>query len=368
MTEVNVLHLPNHQFSGLKFRIAREQAHLSGAELAERTATSASFITACEKGRKRPSLEVEQILAHELGVNRMFFYGPNDDTWELERCHFRHRQIATERVKGQFRAQLYVFTEILRVLRKFVKFPTLNLPRYALKTETPIEAIAANLRMQWGIGTGTPIDRICRLVENTGVVVGFHTMECEAIDACSHGGEIPVILATKSGRGVSRLHYDIAHELGELIFTETASSSAVYERLINKFVGALFMPAEGFVPHFRSSLLTFSHLWELKKTWRVSASAILQRALGLGLLVEPEFRLWKRKMNARGFARTEPQEPEFADPESLKRALTVAAQAGVSTEDIAAEIGVSVGIVENVLGANMARLDHPSKPRLELFG
>lgn len=371
MIQAKILQLPDQQFNGLKLQIAREHSLLSRADVAAQTHTSASFITACEKGRKKPSPDLELAFAEKLGVNRVFFYGPISETWDLESCHFRHRQTATERLKGQFRSQLYLFTQIVRTLGKVVKFPPCTLPKHALSTETPVEAIAANLRKQWGIGTGTPIDRVCRLVENAGVVVGFHGIESDAIDACSRRGENPVILATKRGRGNSRLHYDIGHELGELIFTETGSSSAIYERLINRFVGALFLPSEGFAPHFRCRPLTLTHLWEMKRTWRVSGSAILQRALGLQLFSEGDFVLWKRKLNARGFGRNEPEEPMFAEPESLRRALAVAAQAGVSVNDIANEIGVSVTAVEKILAPYIVQdggSPTEGAPRIQLFG
>ena len=354
MTVANILPLPGQNFSGEKLQIARESAQLSRGELAELADTSPSFISACEKGRKKPSHELEVVLAHVLRVLPAFFYGPIGAQWELNACHFRHRQAATERLKGQFRSQLFLFNELFRVLRKIAKFPECTLPSLSLLPETPIEAVAGNLRQQWGISAHTPISRICRLLENAGVFIGYHSLKTESIDACSRRADFPVILATKVGRGAARLHYDIGHELGELIFAETASSSAIYERLINGFVGTLFMPAVGFGPHFTSKALTFSHLWELKRTWRVSASAILQRALKLDLIKYDLFVLWKRKLIARGFGRVEPEEPIFAEPENLRRALTVASQAGITPADIAHEIGIETEVLLGMIHPHLA--------------
>src|SRR4051812_30647678 len=79
----NILLLPGQQFNGSRLEIARENSQLSRAELAERSETSPSFITACEKGRKKPSKDLEAIIAHILGVRTSFFYVPMFDPWTL---------------------------------------------------------------------------------------------------------------------------------------------------------------------------------------------------------------------------------------------------------------------------------------------
>src|SRR5436190_18202001 len=87
-----IYHLHEDQFNGVKLQLARERLNISRAELANRVRTSPSFITACEKCRKRPSRGLETLFAAELHVTRQYFYGAISGRWELTDCHFRHRQ------------------------------------------------------------------------------------------------------------------------------------------------------------------------------------------------------------------------------------------------------------------------------------
>src|SRR5205814_2517390 len=91
-----IYHLHEDQFNGTKLQLARERLNVSRAELAKRIRASPSFVTACEKGRKRPSRGLETLLASELHVMRHYFHGATLGRWELTDCHFRHRKATTK--------------------------------------------------------------------------------------------------------------------------------------------------------------------------------------------------------------------------------------------------------------------------------
>ena len=339
--------LHEDEFNGTKLQLARERLDISRARLAERVHTSPSFVTACEKGRKRPSSDVETLFAAELRVTRQYFYGSVLGRWELSDCHFRHRQAVTKSEKSLVRGQLYFYSRLVAVLRRFVRLPEINLPEVTLYDLRSVEQIAAEVRRQWRLSPEKPIGQLCRLIENAGIAIVFNWAEVTNIDAAAHPGDAAVILVRRRECGATRLNFDIGHELGELIFRSSANGTPEHERRINRFVGALLMPETGFVPHFRARALTISHLWELKRTWGVSLSAVVQRALQIGLLSEPDFVRWKKRFAARGWTRSEPNEPQFAGPELLRRSLAVLTNQHVSLRDFAALVGLSeLGLAE----------------------
>jgi Zn-dependent peptidase ImmA (M78 family) len=209
------------------------------------------------------------------------------------------------------------------------------------------EQIADEIRRLWKINLTTPINQLCRLIENAGVTIVSQTADVAHIDAASHLGDDAIILVRKRNCGATRINFDIAHELGELIFRSSANGTAEHEKKINRFVGALLMPEAGFKPHFTARTLTISHLWELKRTWGASVSAVLQRALETSLVSESEFVRWKRLFAARGWTRLEPNEPKFAAPELLRRSFAVLTQQRLLLKDFAILVGLSeLGLAE----------------------
>src|SRR6266446_2526602 len=189
-----IYHLHEDQFNGIKLQLARERLNISRAELAKRIHTSPSFVTACEKDRKRPSRGLETLLASELRVTRHYFYGTISDRWELADCHFRHRQAITKTEKSLMRGQLYFYSRLLVALRQFVRLPRTNLLRVTLYDLRSVEQIAGEVRRLWGISASKPIAQLCRLIENAGIVIVFYTADLAHIDAASHPGDAAVIL------------------------------------------------------------------------------------------------------------------------------------------------------------------------------
>lgn len=350
-----IYHLHENHFEGIKLQFARERLNLSRKDLAKRVHASPSFITACEKGRKRPSQELEVLLASELRVTTRYFYGQVYGRWQLSDCHFRHRQAVTKAEQARLRSELYFYSRVIAALRRLVKLPSVNLPQITHYDLRSIEQIAGEVRRVWKISDSKPIDQLCRLVENAGIPILLSSSDLVHIDAGSHYDPDPLIVVRRRNCGATRIISDVAHEVGELIFHSSAANTVAHERKINQFVGSLLMPAPGFSPHFEARLLTLSHLWELKRTWRVSLSAILQRALALELITHEIFVSWKRRFAARGWTRVEPNEPQLAGPDLLRRSFEVLVRQGTSLPHFAAqagfsELGLGELLRENALG------------------
>lgn len=332
-------------------QFAREAAGKSRAQLAGDVSTSASFITACEKQRKKPSAELRIALASTLGVRPRFFSGTSESDWRVESCYFRHRQAATTSEKGQLRSQLYLYSKILDALAQIVQFPRVNLLD-APGMNLPTESLAQELRRLWRMSADSPVGAICRLIERAGIVILYHSSGSVKVDACSKFGKIPLILISKTNRGTSRLTFDLVHELGELIYRSTLQDGLAREKQINSFVGHFLMPRKGFESHFLSKPLTMSHLLELKVTWRVSMSAILRHSLTLNLLDEKSYIVWKRKLNARGWSKTEPQEPSFSEPEAFSDATSLVISRGLTLSELAEHVDLEEKTAHLLFKAN----------------
>lgn len=239
----------------------------------------------------------------------------------------------------------------MSALSRIIRFPSVTLPEID-KVGNSAELVATELRRLWEIRDDSPVGSICRLIERAGIIVFFHRIVSERVDACSHFGKIPAILVTKDNRGTSRLTYDLAHELGELVFRRKGRTDVEHEKLVNSFAGHFLMPRKGFERHFTNKPLTLSHLLELKNVWRVSLSAVLQQALSLGLLSPDVFVIWKRKLAARGWARVEPSEPVFNGPEALRDSVKMAANMGLSLSELAAFVDIEETRLQQFFYAN----------------
>lgn len=67
--------------------------------------------------------------------------------------------------------------------------------------------------------------------------------------------------------------------------------------------------------------MNWDHVWDLKRRWKVSAQAILYRALDLHLIDAVEFRRAYKSMSARREIRNEPYEPPEETPELFRKAI-----------------------------------------------
>jgi Zn-dependent peptidase ImmA (M78 family) len=127
-------------------------------------------------------------------------------------------------------------------------------------------------------------------------------------------------------QSASRWHFDIAHECGHLVMhAGQITGSVETEAVADRYASALLMPGRAFSREFggKRTSISWAHIFELKRHWRVSVAAIIRRAFDLDLIGAVEYRRSYQYMSAKGW-RTggEPHEPDFQQPELLKAALT----------------------------------------------
>jgi Zn-dependent peptidase ImmA (M78 family)/transcriptional regulator with XRE-family HTH domain len=325
---------PSSEFIGSRLEIARTLRGMTLNEVALGVASSFGLISHYENGRKQPSSEVVAALAELLGVHPSFFYEPLTDVWQEDECSFRHRRTTPEKVKRQARAHGTLIGQIVSHLATVLRFPAYNVPPISADTSDDIERAAEQCRRHWRLGIDTPILHMGRVLEHAGVVIVQNFAHSEKIDAFSRHGDVAIVVLNTAKNSTSRFIFDLAHECGHLVMhSGVPTGSEDTEKAADYFAGAFLLPKKAFAREFTAQRFSWPHIFELKKRWRVSASAIIRRAYQLNLITAIGYRQANRYMSSMGWKKHEPHEPEFTGPELLPTAFH-AVERGLDTSVI----------------------------------
>ncbi len=306
-------------FVGAKLELARTFRGLTQGKLADEVSASNAAISFYENGKLAdPSHDLVDAWGEVLGIERDFFFEPVHDPFRDEECHFRHRQSAPEGLKKQARA----FGTLVGMVVDYLK-SKLELPAYSVPAVSPsskgidVERAAHDCRAAWGLGFDTPITNMGRVLENAGVPVVKTLTLTSKLDAFSRQGKTPIVLVN-TNQPPSRTIFDLAHELGHLVCHQgILTGSMETEREADAFGSAFLLPEKAFAREFRSAPFSWEHMFQLKARWRVSLAAILYRAYSLSLIDALTYRRSFKYLSARGWRKTEPNEPLEPQPELL---------------------------------------------------
>jgi Zn-dependent peptidase ImmA (M78 family) len=175
-----------------------------------------------------------------------------------------------------------------------------------------------------GLAAG-PVPNVVETLEDHGLIVIRLPLETADVDAFSlpfQDRPVVVLGADKNDRARSR--FDAAHELGHLV----AHGDQVWgvkevEQQAHFFAGAFLMPADD-IAHELPTRADWPELFDLKRKWQVSLSALLMRARTLGRMSESQYLTAVKTASARGWRRVEPVplgQPE--EPVRFTRLLAV---------------------------------------------
>lgn len=321
------------EINGERLRKARVYRGLTVAEIADKVDCKRQTIAMYESGKTKsidePTLEQ---LAYGLDFPAKFFL-ESSSSIRIGSTYFRallttNKKYRAEQVqKTEFIAGIYVF------LRDYVSgFPTENLP--PVNNETPEEA-AALLRERWELGQ-RPIDNIIHEVEQHGIIVTTFSTSTDDIDAFSQmvdaNGDIFHLIGYSNNKtSASRIHFDIAHELGHICLhewsedIESLSKEEFREREneANRFAAALLLPEEAFKKDAAKNPLSLPYYKQLKQKWKVSMAAMIRRSHTIGLITKEQYQNLIRIMQRRGMRKDEPLDDELitASPSLLRTAV-----------------------------------------------
>ncbi|SJT10694.1 Domain of uncharacterised function (DUF955) [Clostridioides difficile] len=320
-----------NNFNGERLKKARIYREMTVFELAQKMNCERQLISMYENNKLKPEKNIIKQIAKELGFPVKFFLETGTNIIKgssyfraLLTTNKKYRKKQIQRM--EFLAQIYFF------LQDYIEFPKLDLPNYFYKT--PEEA-ALLLREAWGLGL-KPIDNIIYEVEQHGIIVTGFPTSIDYIDTFSQMIDIEektmyLIGYSNNNTSTSRLHFDIAHELGHICLHEWSEDVEALEKQefkereseANRFASTFLLPEETFKIDAKKTPLCIPNYTELKRKWKVSIQAMIRRSYSLGIISMDEYQSMIRTLQRRGLRKSEPLDDELLTslPALLKTAV-----------------------------------------------
>ena len=342
-------------FSGERLRLARFRAGLTLRELAERVDVTHTAISQYENDRNRPTAAVLARLAIATGVSAGFFTfgGRPISRGGLDGTHFRSLRSTTRQGRAQAWGWSELVLDVAEVLERYVRLPDPSVPLVPVGVdadENDFVVAAGDLRSSWDLPDG-PVGHLVRHMDAHGILVARLEVTNRGVDAFSHAqGSRPVVILGSDKGDAARSRFDAAHELGHLVCHPDADPGGEQEQQAHAFAAELLMPRAVFrrlLPR-RFDLGAYARL---KQEWGVSIAALLYRAKTLEVIGDAAYRRAVMIMNKQYGRRTEPyplERPEL--PALLATACQVAERSGVSRQQIASEVCLSLGDLDAIIG------------------
>jgi Zn-dependent peptidase ImmA (M78 family)/transcriptional regulator with XRE-family HTH domain len=282
----------------VRLKLARKKAGLSLQALSERMspAVSAQAISKYESGKMMPSSAVLVSLGKALGVTLDFLMSSQVEA--LSGVEFRKHSSTSAQDRALAEALVIEKLEDYLAIEDILGLSDPPDAFSAVRCEDveSVEVIdqkARELRQKWELGID-PIPSMTVLLEEKGVKVieadlpeRFDGLAC---DVKRSGGKPDTEVVVISSRtNIDRRRFNLAHELAHRVIKGTASPEALkLEKAMNRFAAAFLVPAD----HLRREVgaqrqgITYHELISLKRSYGISAAAMLIRLRDVGLLPE----------------------------------------------------------------------------------
>jgi len=318
--------------------LARESRSLTQKDLAARIGAKQFTLSRIELGAAEITSEMVRSLSEALHYPEEFFYEsePRLGIGPTELFHYRKKQSVGKRRLETIHAQLNIRRMQVRRLLAAVemkavqKFPRLDVNDF----DGDAAQVARAVRSMWRVPRG-PIRNLTTLIEDAGGIIIQFDFGGEQIDAISRQiPDMPPLFFMNPHVGGARYRYTLAHELAHMIMHTIPNGDM--EEQANAFASELLMPSDDVRPML--SAITLPKLASLTPHWRVSMSALLQRACDLRRLPHRAQRALWAQLAAAGYKTQEPPELAFPveEPTLLRTIIdTHTRDLGLSHKDLA---------------------------------
>jgi Zn-dependent peptidase ImmA (M78 family)/transcriptional regulator with XRE-family HTH domain len=353
--------MDGNSFNGDKLRLARLLSGLTQQQLGDAVSVSRQYIHQIEGGTKQPASDVMAALVEALNVEERFFYIPVGNDVKFEQCHFRKRKTTPVGLANRVLAFSTIFEKLVEFIHQHLELPTTRFPNIENAggeyTNEQIERAAELCRNIWGLGLDTPISRMTRVLENSGVVITYFRGVSDKVDALSVNRKYPIIVRNTAKESVCRMRFDLAHECGHFVLhdgIETGDNCTESEA--DKFASAFIFPRFAFLkefPDYTTGRINWNTVYNLKIRWGMSARAIIYRAHSLGRITAQQYRSANVWLNKSGQSRVERHDDKIApeNPELLYKSFQVMReQLGIRFDYIAKELGISRDLLIEITG------------------
>jgi Zn-dependent peptidase ImmA (M78 family)/transcriptional regulator with XRE-family HTH domain len=346
-------------FDGHRLRLAREALGFTQHALAEVMGErlTAAAVSQFERGDAKPSAASLAKLAVATGFPPAFFARePAMGDVVSTDGFFRSLRSTGVRQRRRHRAKAELVRLVALGLERFVKLPDRDVPRIPVATDATrddVEFAARRVRELWSVPPG-PIDHVIRTVERHGIVVARMLLESDTVDAFSVPfRDRPLIVLGSDKARPDRSRWDCVHELSHLVMHDPdPQRSRHLEDQANWFAAEFLLPASELRDRLPATA-EWSVLADLKVSWGVSMTALLQRAKALGVMPEAAYVQALKTMSTRGWNRREPvQLPTAEAPVLLSRAAQLLERTGTTLAQLSVEIGLPSTLVADIIGAS----------------
>jgi Zn-dependent peptidase ImmA (M78 family) len=284
--------------------------------LAERAnpSVSAQAISKYEADKMMPSSSVLIGLGKALGVSLDFLIGGQVET--LESVEWRKNSTASAQDRAMAEAIVIEKLEDYLAIEDILDLHAVEDPFAALRADyiangEAIDAKAREVRREWKLGID-PIPSLTALLEDKGLKVieadlpeRINGLACHVERA--DGAQTEVIVVSRH-TNVERKRFNLAHELAHRIIVETGNTMLKKENSMHRFAGAFLIPREHLEDEAGKNRhgMTWIEIMRLKRTYGVSAAAMLVRLGQVGILSKSAVE-YAFKTYARSWRREEPQ-------------------------------------------------------------
>lgn len=331
------------RFNGERLKKARIYRGLTVAELAERVGCQRQTLSMYEISKSQPSDQsLVERLSHALNFPIKFFYEEHIPT-SNSTVYFRSLLTTNKKYRNEQITKMEIISIVHSLLQDYIAFPEYK--HLTIPDGTSPEKAAYFLREAWNLGYG-PIDNIISIVEQHGILVTSFATSTNDVDAFSqflNSSDTPTYLIAYSNNKTSssRIHFDIAHELGHIYLHEWSDDIEALskedfkkrEREANDFAAAFLLPEATFRKDAEAGPQSIMYYKQLKRKWKVSIATMIRRAENLGIMTKEEYQSLIITMQKRGQRKTEPLDDILitASPSLLKTSVLLLLQENVFT-------------------------------------
>lgn len=346
----------NKEFNGERLKEARIYCGITVADLAKKLGCQRQTVSNYENGKSSPTVDfVINNIARTLEFPPKYFMEKKTNV-AIGSTYFRALLTTNKMYRAEQIQKMEIVAEIYNFLRDYIVFPELDI--IEAESKNPEEAAMA-LREKWGL-SDKPIENIIHVVEEHGILVTSFSTNTDDIDAFSQmvkvDNNITYLIGYSNNKtSASRIHFDIAHELGHICLHEWSEDIEMLEREefkerekeANRFAAAFLLPRESFIDDLKEHKLNIPYYTELKKKWKVSIQAMNRRAYNLGIISSDEYQMMIRTLQRRGMRKEEPLDDVLltAGPSLLKTSVLMLLNEGVFTpKDFVDELSFSYNL------------------------
>ena len=310
-------------FNPEMLRLARLSRNLTQGKLATLTNLSTASVSRYEAGTLEITNERLSSLAAALDYPAKFFCRKPVLIGVTGGAIF-HRKQQSLSVRKLYQAHALAETRRLEVLTLLdsLDIQPQPIPEYPVDIfDDDPEKIARSVRAAMDIPPG-PIFNLTDTLERNGCVVVVHAFGSRQIDGFSQRSPYypPCFIHLNNDLPPDRWRWTLAHELGHMVmhFEPTESRKRVEEQA-NLFAAEFLTPAHEISPMLDG--LTFQKLGGLKREWKVSMAALINRAHHLGNISAGQRRSMYIRLSKAGYRLREPStlDPPVEKPRQMAR-------------------------------------------------